>query len=229
MPAGPLQPEALQQVVRVATEPVREAGRVTGQLEGAQRHVAALRRQRGRQQLVGAHPVDEERQLGIGQQALDAQLTPLELAPVGEPAGADGRLPAELRLVGGEVVDGHRPGHPAAARLGAGADDLSERRLLGGGMVQDLDDLDVTVLGERDEAVAGTEPRVEASVAGVHPERVAEELGRGQESLRPGGVREVVDMHGPIVRPRGPRLFRGSGSGSQDLCDKRSCAARVAG
>ena len=53
---------------------------VTGDLEPRQRHMS---RRLARRVLVGRLPLDEERQLGVGLQALDAELLPEELGAVG--------------------------------------------------------------------------------------------------------------------------------------------------
>ena len=72
-------------------------------------------------------PLDEERQLRVGLQALDAQLLPEQLDAVGAvPVAVDG-LAAEACLEGPDVVDRDDPAEPAAAERGAGAHGLAER------------------------------------------------------------------------------------------------------
>ena len=76
-------------------------------------------------------PLHEERQLRVALQALDAELLPEQLHPVGAvPVALDG-VAAQALLVGRDVVDGDDPAQPAATEGGAGADGLTERRLVG--------------------------------------------------------------------------------------------------
>ena len=102
-------------------------------------------------------------QLRVGLQAPDAELLPEELGAVGAvPVAVDG-LAAEARLVRSDVVDRDHPAEPTATEQRAGAHGLAERGLVGGGMVEDLDDLEVGVVGQRQDRVAGAEAGVDAA------------------------------------------------------------------
>ena len=112
----------------------------------------------------GMSHCDEERQLRVGDQAVDADLLPEQLGAVGAVPVAVGGLAAEPLLDHGDVVDRDDPAEPAAAEGGAGAHGLAERRLVGRGVVEHLDDLEVGVVGQRQDHVAGAEARVHAAV-----------------------------------------------------------------
>ena len=119
----------------------------------------------------------------------------LQLGAVGAVPVARDRLAAEALLDHGDVVDGDDPAEPAAAGLGGGTDGLPEGRLVGGRVVQHLDDLEVVVLGQGEDDVARAEP-------GVHPaidRRDADELGqpggRGLEATGLCRIRDVVNSH----------------------------------
>ena len=144
---------------------------------------------------VGDSPLDEERQLRVGDQAVDADLLPAQLGAVGAVAVAGRRLATEPRLDDGDVVDGDDPAEPAAAERGAGAHGLAERRLVGRRVVEHLDDLEVGVVGERQDHVAGPEARVHAPVDEVLAEQSPDALGGAGEAVRSGGVGEVVQAH----------------------------------
>ena len=143
----------------------------------------------------GALPLHEERQLRVGDQAVDADLPPLQLGPVGAVPVAGRRLTAEASLDLGDVVDRDDPPEPAATQGGAGADGLAERRLVGGGMVENLDDLEVGRVGQREDHVASAETRVDAPVGEVLPQQATDPPRRGREAIGCGGVREMVQTH----------------------------------
>jgi hypothetical protein len=63
-------------------------------------------------------------------------------------------------------------------------------------VVQDLDDLEVVVVRERDDHVAGTEARVDPALDCLDPERVGDPLRRGQKAVGFAGIRNVVHTHG---------------------------------
>ena len=67
-------------------------------------------------------------------------------------------------LEGTDVVDRHDPAEPAAAERRACLHGLAERCLVGGRVVERLDDLEVGAVGEREGAVARAEARVDAAV-----------------------------------------------------------------
>ena len=113
-------------------------------------------------------------------------------------------LAAEALLDDGDVVDRDDPAEPAAAEGGAGAHGLAERRLVGRRVVEHLDDLEVGVVGQRQDHVAGAEARVDATVGELLAEQPPEALGGAGEAVRAGGVGEVVQAHAGILgnRPR---------------------------
>src|SRR5450759_1263779 len=102
-------------------------------------------------------PLDVVGQLRVGNKSLDSELTPLELDAIGAVPAADHGLTAESLLGLGEVVDADNPSQPATASLGTGSNGLAERRLVGGGVVKYRDDLDITLVGQGKDDVAGTE------------------------------------------------------------------------
>ena len=137
---------------------------------------------------------------------------------VGGEAAALDRGAAEALLDGGEVVDGHDPAEPAAAVRGTGPDGLAEGRLVGGGVVEHLDDLEVATAGEREDPVAGAEAWVEAAVDEAAAQLPAEPPGRLVETLGSRGEGQVIQLHRPSVslprcrRPEpGPRGGPGAG------------------
>ena len=122
-------------------------------------------------------------------------------------------LAAEALLDRGDVVDRDDPAEPAAAERGAGPDGLAERRLVGGRVVEHLDDLDVGAVGQRQDHVAGAEARVDATVDEVLAEQSPDALGGAGEAIRSGCVREMVQAHAEHSRHRVPaRPTPGSGS-----------------
>ena len=150
-------------------------------------------------------PLHEERQLRVGLQALDADLLPAQLVAVGPVAVALHGLTAETLLERGDVGDGDHPAEPAAAELRARAHGLAERGLVGGGVVEALDHLDVGACAERQHHVAGAEAGVDAAVEERFSEQVPQPSCGAGEPVRSGGVREMVQAHSVIVdRRRGP-------------------------
>jgi hypothetical protein len=76
------------------------------------------------------------------------------------------------------------PRQPAAAQLGSGPDGLPEDGLLGGRVLQHLDDLDVAAAGHGEDVVARAEPRVEAAIAELTPSASSR---RPTAAARPSG------------------------------------------
>ena len=149
---------------------------------------------------LGRHlPLDEERQLRVCDQAVDADLLPAQLGAVGTVPAADDRLATEPALDHGDVVDRDDPAQPAAATGGAGADGLAERRLVGRRVVEHVDDLEVGVVGQRQHHVAGAEARVHAAVEERGAEQLADAFGRGGQAVGSGGEGQVVETHEEIV------------------------------
>src|SRR5512139_4327614 len=157
----PLDLDVLERVGVGVAEPLADPLGVPGDLEAVEVEVAARTRARVLDALL---PLDEERQLRVGLEALHAELAPLELHAVGTVPVAQDRLSAEALLVRRDVLDGDDPAHPAAAALGAGPDGLAERRLVGGGVVEYLDDLEVRACTERQDHVARAEAGVDPPV-----------------------------------------------------------------
>ena len=147
-------------------------------------------------------PLDEEGQLGVGLQALDPELAPAQLDAVGAVPVADDGLAAEPRLHLGDVVDLHDPPEPAAARLRARADDLAERGLVAGRVVEHLDDLDVALVGQRQDDVARPEARVDSPIDRCDTDLLREALRRGLEAVALGGIDDVVNSHADHRRTR---------------------------
>ena len=147
-------------------------------------------------------PLDEEGELRVGLQALDPELAPAQLDPVGAVPVAEDGLAAEPALLLGDVVDLDDPPEPAAACLGARAHDLPEGRLVAGGVVEHLDDLDVPLVGERKDDVARPEARVDSPVDRRDADLLREALRRGLETVTLGGIDDVVNSHAVHRRTR---------------------------
>ena len=93
----------------VRAEPLTHPRRVAGDLQVADRDLGVGARRRVQGRVV---PLDEEGQLRVGDQALDAELAPLELDAVGAvPVAVDG-LAAEALL---DRLRGRRPRRPSRA------------------------------------------------------------------------------------------------------------------
>src|SRR5436190_4504577 len=106
----PLDLDGLQRGVDGLAEPLRDAGRVTGDLQAVERD--ATGGAVARVQVVRHLPLDEERELRVGLQPPDAELLPEELGAVGAVAVAVDGLTAEARLVRPDVVDRDHPAQP---------------------------------------------------------------------------------------------------------------------
>src|SRR6476659_10910629 len=135
----PLHVDVLERTLERVAQPVAHAVRVAGDLQRAEPYLAG--RPSGRVLLLGGLPLDEERQLRVGLESLDADLAPAQLEAVRSVPVALHGLATEPGLDLGDVVDGNDPAQPAAAERGAGAHRLAERRLGGGRVVEHLDDL----------------------------------------------------------------------------------------
>ena len=73
-------------------------------------------------------------------------------------------------------------------------------------MVEHLDDLEVGAVAQRQHHVAGAEARVDAAVEELLAEQVTEATGGARQSVRAGGVREMVQAHTQHSHPgREPR------------------------
>src|SRR6185503_1512095 len=96
MRGDPLDLDVLQRRLDGLAEPLAHPLRVTRDLQTGQRPVVDPAG-RGAQR-VGAQPLDEERQLRVGDQAVDADLLPEQLGAVGATAVARYRLATEPLL-----------------------------------------------------------------------------------------------------------------------------------
>ena len=191
-------------------EPVADPVRVAGDLDGGRAATSPVAPALGCCSTAGL-PLDEERQLRVGLQALHADLAPAQLDAVGTvPVALDG-LAAEPLLDLADVVDRDDPAEPAAAERGAGADGLAERCLVGGRVVEHLDDLDVGAGGQRQHHVAGAEAGVDAAVAELLAEQRADAV--RPCSCRPSGPAAYETWSRrirSIVTDRGARRTPGS-------------------
>jgi hypothetical protein len=66
-------------------------------------------------------------------------------------------------------------------------------------VVEHLDDLEVGVVGQRQDHVAGAEARVHAAVDEGRAEKGTDALRRRDQPTGSGGEREVVETHAEIV------------------------------
>ena len=126
----------------------------------------------------------------------------LQLRAVGAVPVAVGGLAAEPLLDDGDVVDRDDPAEPAAAEGGAGPHGLAERRLVGRRVVEHLDDLEVGVVRQRQDHVAGAEAGVHAAVGEVLAEQSPDALGGAGEAIRSGCEGEMVQAHAQILGNR---------------------------
>ena len=104
-----------------------------------------------------APPLDEERKLRVFHDIEDADLLPGELDAIGANAVTGSSLAAQTLLDDGNVINGDNPAHPAAALVGTLLNGATEGCLVGGGVVERRDNLDVAPTGERKNEVAGAE------------------------------------------------------------------------
>ena len=195
----PVDLDVLERRLDGLPEPLADPARVTGDLQAGQGE--PLVRARAGVQLVGDVPLDEERQLRVRDQAVDPDLLPRQVRAVGTVPVAGRRLAAEALLDLGDVVDRHDPPEPPAAQGRPGAHGLAERCLVGRGVVEHLDDLEVGVLRQRQDHVASTEPRMHAPVDEVCSEQLADALGGTGKTVGSGGVGEMVQAHDQILTP----------------------------
>ena len=95
-------------------------------------------------------------------------------------------------------------------------------------MVEHLDHLEVGVVGERQDHVAGPEPRVDATVDEVTAEQPPDALGGAGEAVRAGGEAEMVQAHVEHSAPPS-RADPDRGSGSLDVENSVVGACQAAG
>ena len=179
-------------VVGGQAEPVADPVGVAGDLQRVDGHLGVRVVGGVRHALL---PLDEEGQLRVGLQALDPELAPAQLDTVGAVPVAEDGLAAEPRLLLGDVVDLDDPAEPAAAGLGARADDLAEGGLVAGRVVEHLDDLDVPLVRERKDDVARPEARVDSPVDRLDADPLRETPRRGLEAVALCRIDDVVNSH----------------------------------
>jgi len=95
---------------------------------------------------------------------------------------------AESLLGLGQIIDPDNPTEPATAGLGTGTNGLPERRLVGGGVVKHLDDLDIAFVREGQNDVPGSEAGVNATVDGRHTEFLGQPRRSGLQPIPLGGI-----------------------------------------
>ena len=154
----------------------------------------------------GARAVPDEIRAQAAEMGLTLLSVPAELGGVAEERSAVMNVLVLEQLARGDM--GLAVGIMApAAVAGAGPHGLPEGCLVRGGVVEHLDDLDVPVVGEREDHVARAEARMHAAVDGCHTDRLTEALGGGLQPCRLGGERYMVDAHRGIVT-RSPPAHR---------------------
>ena len=140
-------------------------------------------------------PLDEVGQLRVGHQALDAELPPAQLDAVGAVPVAHDRLASEAlldrRMSSTATTQPSQP-PPASER---GPDGLAEGRLVGGRVVEHLDDLDVALVRQREDDVARAEPGVNAAVDRLHTDQLGQAGGRGLQAVVLRCIGDVVNSH----------------------------------
>src|SRR5450631_332287 len=135
-------------------EPLADTLGVAGDLQATDGDVGRCPGGRVRALVV---PLDVERQLRVSHESHDTELTPLELDTVRAAPAADYGLTTKSLLSLRQVFDSDDPSQPATAELGTGADRLTERALVGGGVVKHLDNLHIAIMGQGKNDVAGAE------------------------------------------------------------------------
>ena len=108
--------------------------------------------------------MDEEGQLRVLEQLVDADLPPAQVVAVRTPAVPLDGLASEAALDGRHLRHLDDPAEPAAAVHRALLDRATERCGVCGGVVECGDDLEVGATGEGEHEVAGAETRVDATV-----------------------------------------------------------------
>src|SRR5665647_1578418 len=166
-------------------EPLAYPIRVTGNLQAADGD--AGRGADGRMHSLVV-PLDVERQLRVGHESLDTELTPLELDTVRTTSTALHGLMAQSLLGLRQIIDADNPTEPATAGLGTGTNSLAERCLVGRRVVKHLDDLDIAFVREGKDDVAGAEARVDAAIHGLHTELLGQPLRSGLQPILFDGI-----------------------------------------
>lgn len=207
MRTGELDVDTVEDLFDGAADPLLDTLPRTGDLQGVEPHITG----QGRGQYVGGRiPLEEVGQLWVGHQALDADLFPFQSATVGELAGAGHCGASQPLLEGGEVGHRNHPAKPATAELLTGTHRLPVDRLVGGGMVEHLDDLQVATIGEWKNVVPGAETGMESAVLELAAQRLAQLGDSGLQTLRASYERQVIQMHGVIVSSGPPERETGS-------------------
>jgi sugar phosphate isomerase/epimerase len=201
MRRGELDLDAVEHGIEFDTEPLLDPIAGSGDLDLFQsdRSGKCLRQHRR----IGA-PLDEVGQLGVGHQTAHAELLPLQEAPVGEMSRPVNRLPVQTLLEIAQVIDRNDPAHPAATHFGAGSDCLAEGGLLRSRVLKHLDYLQITAIGQRENAVLGAEARVKTAVTELIAQEFAEPFRLRLQSLGADSEGQMIDMHDHIVAAAWP-------------------------
>src|SRR5699024_2669238 len=109
-------------------------------------------------------PWDAARKLWVGLRSLSSDLAPPKIESVGSPAVTGHRVPADPSFYRFHVVDGYHPAEPSAAGFGAGTYRLAEGNLIGRGMIEHFDDLQVLMVLQREDHISSAEARMRSAV-----------------------------------------------------------------
>jgi hypothetical protein len=107
-----------------------------------------------------ADPFNEEGKLRVLENVQNTDLLPCKLEAIGAHAPTDAGFTAKPSLKRTHIINRDNPAHPASAILSAASDSSAKGRLLGRGMVEGRDDLDVAASGKGENKIARTERRV---------------------------------------------------------------------
>jgi len=143
--------------------------------------------------------LDEERELRVGHETLDAQLFPFETPPVGEMSRTEDGFTLEALFVRSQVVCGDDPSEPPSAEIASCTDSLPVWCFLRCRMVQNFDDLNMAVLSQWNQPDTRAETGVEAAVDRFHTEKRLQAFSFGLQSLRTCGIDDMIEMHASIL------------------------------
>ena len=79
-------------------------------------------------------------------------------------------------------------------------------------MVEHLDDFEVLAVGQRQDPVAGAEPRMDAPVNELFAQQPGQPLGGADQAVRPSSEREMVEVHARSLWPRASASASGVGT-----------------
>ncbi len=163
-------------------------------------------------------PLDEVGQLRVIQEIQDTDLPPAQFLSIGsDPVTADARA-SETLLDRCDVVYGDDPSEPAASLIRAMTHGTTEGSLIGCRMVKSRDNLDVDVVGKRQDEVARAEGWVDAPIDEGSSELRSDALDDLGQLTRGAGVGDVIQAHAVILSMRQrlptPAPARGVATGS---------------